>query len=94
MFADRLEVWSPGGSTLSQSTPLQDLLAAGGVSFPRNPLLAITARLMGLGEQLGRGLPVLRAAVAENTGEPVEIRSSHADVTVVIPLACPRNRLS
>lgn len=94
LFPDRLEVWSPGGGPSAQGLALPDLLEEGGVSLPRNPLLAATARTLGLGEQLGRGLPLIRAAVADLGREPVEIRATPTDVLVVLPNASPRTTLA
>ena len=92
LFVDRLEVWSPGRVFLPQQTDLGELLDEGGLSLPRNPLLSMTARVLGLGEQLGRGLPVLRASVAESTGQEVELRCTPTDVLVVIPSGLPRGQ--
>lgn len=83
LFADRIEVWSPGGLPDGLSD-LDELLRTGGVSHPRNPLLAAAARSLGLGEQLGRGLPILARKGGAYT-RCVEIRSSPRDVLVVIP---------
>ena len=83
VFSDRIEVWSPGG--LAEGlTDIDDLLREGGVSHPRNPLLAAAARSLGLGEQLGRGLPVMGRAGSSYTGR-VEIRASPRDVLVTLP---------
>lgn len=88
LFDDRLEVWSPGGP-LGPLAPLEELLQSGGISMPRNVHLAAAARVLGLGEQLGRGLPTMRRAVAEATQQDVEIRTSAADVLVVLPSGLP-----
>jgi ATP-dependent DNA helicase RecG len=82
LFADRMEVWSPGGPPEGLSD-LEEVARDGGVSQPRNPVLASVARSLGIGEQIGRGLPVL---VHERGGDArVELRASPRDVTVVIP---------
>lgn len=83
LFSDRVEVWSPGGLP-EGLTDLEDLLTDGGVSHPRNPLLAAAARSLGIGEQLGRGLPVLARNAGSYTRR-VEIKTSPRDVLVVIP---------
>jgi predicted HTH transcriptional regulator len=83
VFSDRIEVWSPGG-LVEGLTDIDDLLREGGVSHPRNPLLAAAARSLGLGEQLGRGLPVMGRAGGSYTGR-VEIRASLRDVLVTLP---------
>lgn len=83
IFADRIEVWSPGGLHEGLSD-LSDLLSEGGVSHPRNPLLASAARSLGIGEQLGRGLPVM-GQTGGSYSRRVEIRSSPRDVLVIVP---------
>ena len=82
LFKDRLEVWSPGGLPEGLSD-LEELLREGGVSHPRNPLLAAAARSLGIGEQLGRGLPVM--AHSGSYTRRVEVRTSPRDVLVVLP---------
>jgi predicted HTH transcriptional regulator len=57
------------------------------VSLPRNPLLAATARTMGLGEQIGRGLAIIRRTVAQGIQIPVEIATTQNDVLLIIPSA-------
>lgn len=84
IFDDRLEVWSPGGLPDGVGE-LDELVQDGGVSLPRNPLLAATARLLGLGEQLGRGLATMRRAVTQLPSQRLEIRSSPSDFLVVLP---------
>lgn len=83
LFSNRIEVWSPGGLP-EGLTDLGELLREGGVSHPRNPILAATARSLGIGEQLGRGLPTMGRA-GPSYGRPVEIRTSPRDVLVVMP---------
>ncbi len=82
-FHDRLEVWSPGGLPEGLSD-VSELLREGGVSHPRNPILAAFARSLGIGEQLGRGLAVL-ARTGGSYARRVEVHSSPRDVLVVIP---------
>lgn len=84
IFDDRLEVWSPGPLLLSTVDP-DSLTREGGVSLPTNVLLASTARMMGIGEQLGRGLPVIRRSVAGLTEAPVTLQVTKTSVKVVIP---------
>lgn len=88
LFDDRLEVWSPGGP-LGPLAPLEELTQSGGTSLPRNVHLAAAARWLGLGEQLGRGLPTMRRAVAEATRQEIEIHTSSAEVLVVLPSGLP-----
>lgn len=83
IFDDRLEVWSPGGMPV-QFAPEQ-VAQRGGVSFPRNPLLASTLRSLGVMEQIGRGLVSIRQTVAQLTTAPVHFASSQADFLLVIP---------
>jgi len=93
LFVDRLEVWSPGGPP-DFAGDLDELTQEGGVSLPRNPLLAATARHLGLGEQIGRGLPTMRRAMAGAPGGRVEVRTSPRDVLVVLPSSLARPALS
>ncbi|MBW2528438.1 MAG: hypothetical protein JRI23_29960 [Deltaproteobacteria bacterium] len=88
LFDDRLEIWSPGGP-LGPLAPLEELFQSGGISLPRNVHLASAARVLGIGEQLGRGLPTIRRAVAEAIQQDVEIHSSNSDVLVVLPSGLP-----
>lgn len=83
IFNDRLEVWSPGGLALPLS--LDELAQHGGASFPRNPLLTATARTLGLVEQVGRGVPLIRKALGEATSLPVQFHTSQTEVRVVLP---------
>jgi len=83
LFQDRLEVWSPGGMPVQLS--LDHLAQHGGVSFPRNPVLASAARGLGLVDQIGRGLPVIRRTVAEVASRPAQFGSAQSDFLVVIP---------
>ena len=83
IFNDRLEIWSPGGLALPIS--LDDLAQHGGASFPRNPLLAATARHLGLLEQIGRGIPAIRRSIAGATALPVQFHTSQTEVRVVLP---------
>ena len=92
LFSDRLEVWSPGGLPEGLSD-LEDSLREGGVSHPRNPLLAATARVLGIGEQLGRGLSVMARTGGSNSRR-VEIRTSPRDVLVVLPSRWQRPQAS
>lgn len=82
MFADRMEVWSPGGPPEGMSD-LEEVARDGGTSIPRNPLVAGAARRLGLGEQLGRGLVLLvQGGTADGR---VEVRATPRDVLVTIP---------
>jgi ATP-dependent DNA helicase RecG len=83
LFRDRLEVWSPGGPP-ENAPDLEDLLREGGVSSPRNPILAATARALGIGEQIGRGLVLMASALA-STSQRVELHTTPRDVLAVLP---------
>ena len=84
VFNDRLVIRSPGG--LPQGVPALDQMASdGGESIPRNPLLASTARILGLGDQVGRGLPLIRAATQERG--PTRIVTSLSEVRLILPAA-------
>ncbi|HFE47375.1 MAG TPA: hypothetical protein ENJ18_18120 [Nannocystis exedens] len=83
IFDDRLEVSSPGGPPASLA--LADLCQRGGLSLPRNPLLAAVARGLGLAEQVGRGLPLVRASTASGTAESIRFETSHHEVMVSLP---------
>lgn len=84
VFDDRLEVWSPGGMSDAVGE-LDEMVQHGGISMPRNPILAATARLLGLGEQLGRGLCVMRRAITELPNRRLELRATSRDFSVVLP---------
>lgn len=83
IFDDRLELWSPGG--LPAQISLDGVTEASGVSLPRNPVVAATARGLGLIEQIGRGVPTIRRLVAERTAQPCLFRSTPSDFLVVLP---------
>lgn len=85
LFRDRLEVWSPGGPPEGLGD-LEELAREGGVSQPRNPVIASAARVLGMGEQLGRGLPTLSGTPNEPaTLEVPRIRATPREVTVTLP---------
>ena len=83
LLDDRMEVWSPGGMAV-QFAPEQVALK-GGVSFPRNPLMAATARVLGIMDQIGRGLVSIRQTMSDVTTTPVQVAASQADFLLVIP---------
>jgi predicted HTH transcriptional regulator len=89
LFTDRLEVWSPGGPP-EGVTDLEELARDGGLSQPKNPLLAASSRVLGMSEQLGRGLSlVLRTSTS---GARIEIRTTPRDVLVIVPSRWQRPR--
>ena len=65
--------------------PAAKLARKGGVSFPRNPLLAASLRLLGKMDSLGRGLPTIRRAMAEVTPTPVSFVTTQHDFLVTLP---------
>ena len=86
---DRLEIWSPGGPPEGFSD-LDEVAKDGGVSHPRNPIVAASARVLGIGEQIGRGLPILaREAAGESR---VDFHASPRDFTVTLPARWQRGR--
>jgi ATP-dependent DNA helicase RecG len=84
VFRDRLEIWNPGGMG-DAPADLEDAVQHGGVSMPRNPLLAATARMLGLGEQLGRGLVLIRRTIVEGGADRLHLRATTRDFLVVLP---------
>lgn len=83
IYDDRLEVWNPGGMPVQLS--LEHLAQHGGVSFPRNPVLAAAARALGLIDQIGRGLPTIRRTMTDVTNQPAHFGTSQSDFLVVLP---------
>lgn len=75
---DRVEVVSPGG--LPQGMSEDDYLS-GGVSSPRNPLVATAFFRLGIIEKFGTGIRRIRAAYAESGKAPnFEVRSNSVAV--------------
>ncbi len=87
IFDDRLEIWNPGGPPAAHQLTLEELSTEGGISLPRNPLIAATCRFLGMGEQIGRGLPTMRRTVSESSGHQLAITTSKTDVSVTLPSA-------
>lgn len=83
MFDNRLEIWSPG--SLPSNVVVEDLARHGGISLPRNPLIASVARTLGLIDQIGRGLVMIREATRQHTSTSVQISCSQADVCIILP---------
>lgn len=84
IFDDRLELWSPGGVPAA-ALDLELLAHEGGMSLPRNVVLAGHARALGLGEQLGRGLALARRIVAGQSHFELSIESDGHGVLVTLP---------
>ena len=67
------------------SLSLEHLAQHGGVSFPRNPILAAAARSLGLIDQIGRGLPTIRRCISDVSHLPAQFGASPSDFLVVLP---------
>jgi ATP-dependent DNA helicase RecG len=91
LFVDRLEVWSPGGPP-EGSADLDEQSREGGVSNPRNPLVASIARALGYGEQLGRGLHAVLHRGGASLDQRPELRVTPRDVLVLLPSHWQRPR--
>lgn len=91
VFTDRVEVWSPGGPPEGVGD-LEELGREGGISQPRNPLLASIMRQLGHGEQIGRGLALMLQSPQAPLERRVEVRASARDVMVVLPSRWQRPR--
>ncbi|MEM6786665.1 MAG: ATP-binding protein [Myxococcota bacterium] len=86
LYDDRLEVWSPGGVPEALGD-LDEALARGGVSMPRNPVLCSVAQARGWMRLLGRGLATItRAARDQNR---IEVRVTPRGVGVTFPSRFP-----
>lgn len=81
LFADRLEVLSPG--RLPNTVTIEKL--AVGVSFARNPILVRLMENLGYVDKLGRGLPMVWRA-ARQLGLQVQFEERGEEFRVVLPL--------
>ncbi len=63
----------------------QQLSQRGGISFPRNPLIASALRTLGHMDQIGRGLPTIVESMAQVTSAGVKFAASNADFLAVLP---------
>lgn len=86
LFDDRLEVWNPGPPS-GLPRDIEHYVHSGGVSLPRNPLLAVLARQLGLAEQLGRGLALMHRIVDEEAHARLIVEGTKEGVLVTIPSA-------
>ena len=84
IYTDRLEIWSPGPAN-GLPEPIHYYARAGGISLPRNPLVAVLARQLGLADQLGRGLALMRRVVEDEAHAEVAIEGTKEGVLVRIP---------
>ena len=77
---------------IAMARGFEELAREGGVSVPRNPLLAAIARELGIGEQIGRGLALVARATSTPADGRVELRATPRDVLVMIPSRWQRLR--
>lgn len=82
MFADRIEVASPGG--LPDGTT-EEAYLAGGVSVVRNPIVANVFFRLGYIERFGTGIPRIREAYESLDVSP-QFAVRDSTVTVVLPI--------
>lgn len=82
LLSDRLEVWSPGGPPAKLA--LDQMLQTGGVSFPRNPMIAAFLRTFGVMDQLGRGMPTIGHAMAAANAPKPTVAATTVDFCVTL----------
>ncbi|MEM9694090.1 MAG: ATP-binding protein [Myxococcota bacterium] len=85
LFHDRLEVHNPGGIGETTVGDFDEMVQRGGLSVPRNPILAATVRRLGLMDQVGRGLPVMRRALGDGAVSRLLVRATPRDFLVTMP---------
>jgi len=83
IYDDRLEVTNPG--PLPARLNLHELINQGGISFPRNPIIAGVMREWGLMEQVGRGLVHIRNEMKKLGSEEPNFESTDLEFVVVLP---------
>jgi len=83
IYDDRLEVTNPG--PLPARLNLNELIHQGGISFPRNPIIAGVMREWGLMEQVGRGLVHIRNEMKKLNSEAPHFESTDVGFAVVLP---------
>jgi len=83
IYDDRLELTNPG--PLPVRLNLDELIYQGGVSFPRNPIIAGVMREWGFMEQVGRGLVHIRRQMQELGSEEPQFKSTDIGFTVIFP---------
>lgn len=87
MFADRIEITSPGGLPAGIT---EELYLAGGPSVARNPILANVFFRLGHIERFGTGIPRILDEYAHETVSPsFALRDS--SITVVLPVTVLEN---
>lgn len=82
LYDDRLEIQNPGG--LLPGLTLEQVLA-GGESLRRNPIIAEVLRQMGKMTTVGRGLALIRQAMAVLGSPPPEFHSNSQHFRVILP---------
>lgn len=87
MFADRIEITSPGGLPAGIT---EELYLAGGPSVARNPILANVFFRLGHIERFGTGIPRILVEYAHETVSPsFALRDS--SITVMLPVTVLEN---
>ena len=87
MFADRIEITSPGGLPAGIT---EELYLAGGPSVARNPILANVFFRLGYIERFGTGIPRILDEYAHETVSPsFALRDS--SITVMLPVTVLEN---
>lgn len=87
MFADRIEITSPGGLPAGTT---EELYLAGGPSVARNPILANVFFRLGHIERFGTGIPRILDEYAQETVSPsFALRDS--SITVILPVTVLEN---
>jgi ATP-dependent DNA helicase RecG len=82
LYDDRLEIQNPGG--LLPGLTLEQVLS-GGESLRRNPVIAEVLRQMGKMTTVGRGLVLIRQAMATLDSPPPQFHSDNQHFRVTLP---------
>lgn len=87
MFADRIEITSPGGLPAGIT---EELYLAGGPSVARNPILANVFFRLGHIERFGTGIPRILDEYAHETVSP-SFALRNSSITVMLPVTVLEN---
>lgn len=87
MFADRIEITSPGGLPAGIT---EELYLAGGPSVARNPILANVFFRLGHIERFGTGIPRILDEYAHETVSP-SFALRYSSITVMLPVTVLEN---
>lgn len=88
VFADRIEIWSPGGLVRGlEQADLADAVVQ--PSWRNGSLVSIVVFGLGLAENLGQGLRTIIDETMEVAGKPPELKSDHRSFTVILPAFRP-----